>query len=457
MPVVLDPAAWWQQLAPGRIIASSMRGAPECQVLFELFASPRGKVWLGRIDLGSHAGRIVLLRETSDATRPQLAQAVDAAMHFVHPKLLKVLGVFSDQSRSFVASEYIPGVSLFEIIATVRKRQRAMVAGAAVRVIIDALKLVQQARAVLNAAGRPAARLLQADCIWVTDYGETLLSEAGVSAQLIASPSNALELGVDSESQDMLTASVELFHLASGRLMTGDMCKSARTHLSAPLAKVLEGVFSWDPTNGFANAEALAAGLAAMPPVLVGTEATVAEELRHLVADVLDERRRKLALLRGSSGLSDPEGATRVYGPVPGSGDDDDAEEATLAFDRAPHAPSMRELKRVVAVEKPLEPVSPAPALKPALASKPGGVFPEQPFGELPASRKWQPRPKPSGAGHRLKVARVRLLRRFHAQRALLERLLLGVLVVLIVVASVLVLTQPSRLRVLVEHVRALR
>jgi hypothetical protein len=439
------------------MIAASMRGAPECQVLFELFASPRGKVWLGRIDLGIHAGRIVLLRETNDATRPQLAQAVDAAKHFVHPKLLKVLGVVSDQSRSFVASEYIPGVSLFELIAMARKRQRAMVAGAAVRVIIDALKLVPQARAVLNAAGRPAARLLHADCIWVTDYGETLLSEAGVSAQLIASASSAQDLGVDSESQDMLTASVELFHLASGRLMTGDMCKSAKTHLSAPLAKVLEGVFSWDPTNGFAHAEALAAGLAAMPPVLVGTEATVAEELRHLMADVLDERRRKLALLRGSSGLSDPEGATRVYGPVPGS-EDDDSEEATLAFDRAPLAPSMRELKRVVAVEKPLEPESPAPVHRSSTPAKPAGVFPEQPFGELPAVRKRQPRRRePASTGQRLKLARARLLRRFYAQRATLERVLLGVLVLLIVVASVLVLTQPSRLHALVERVKSLR
>jgi len=390
-----------------------MRGAPECQVLFELFASPRGKVWLGRI--GSDAGRIVLLRETNEVARTQLAPAVDAAAHFVHPKLLKVLGLVEDQGRTFVASEYIPGVSLFEIIATVRKRQRPMMASGAVRIIIDALRLVTQGRALLNAAGRPAARLLYADCIWVTDYGETLLSEAGVSAHLVASASNTLDTRTDSESQDMLTAAVELFHLASGRLMTGDMAKSAKTHLSAPLAKTLEGVFSWEPRKGFESAEAFAAELASLPPALIATEATIAEELRHLVADVLDERLRKLALLRGGADMPDPEDATRVYGPVPKSGNDEAEEEATQAYEHAGQAQSMREVKRLVAIEEPLEPHGRAPAT----SERAVAVFLAQ----------WSP----------------------------LERVLLGVLVILIVIASALVLARPSRLHVLVDHVKALR
>jgi hypothetical protein len=439
-----------------------MRGAPECQVLFELFASPRGRVLLGRI--GSDAGRIVLLRETNDAARAQLAQAVDVATHFVHPKLLKVLGMVEAQGRTFVASEYIPGVSLFEIIATVRKRQRAMVAGAAVRVIIDALRLVAQGREVLNAARRPAARLLHADCIWVTDYGETLLSEAGVSAQLVASASNALDTGVDSESQDMLTAAVELFHLASGRLMTGDMVKTAKMHLSAPLAKTLERVFSWDPTSGFTNAEAFADGLAAMPKVLVGTEATVAEELERLLADVLDERRRKLALLSSIAGQTDPEGATVVYGPMPSSSDDDDddaAEEATLPFDRAVHAVSMRELKRVVKVEKPLEPDGPARRSRPA-AARPGGVFPEQPSRERehPGARKARPSPVPRSAGHRVETlprrSRPGVVARFLLPLSVVERVLIGVLVLLLAIASALALARPERVRALVEHVQVL-
>jgi hypothetical protein len=454
-----------------------MRGAPECQVLFELFASSRGKVLLGRI--GNDAGRIVLLREINDAARPQVAQAVEVAAHFVHPKLLKVLGMVQSQGRTFVASEYIPGVSVFEIIAMARKRQRAMIAGAAVRIIIDALKLVAPARAVLNAAGRPAARLLHADCIWVTDYGETLLAEAGVSAQLVFSASNALDTGVDSESQDMLTAAVELFHLASGRLMTGDMVKMAKTHLSAPLAKTLEGVFSWDPTSGFTSAEGFANGLAAMPPVLVGTEATVTEELQRLLADVLEERGRKLALLSSVAGLKDPEGATVVYGPMPSSNDDADGaeEEPTLPFDLPRHARPLRDLKRVVAVEKPLEPEGPArrskhPAAalaKPTAAAKPSSVFPGQrrtptrataPFSEPPAAKKARPSPVPRSAAQRRKATPVRtrpnLVHRFYADQALVERVLLGVLAILLVIATALALARPWRVRALVEHVKTL-
>jgi len=192
--------------------------------------------------------------------------------------------------------------------------------------------------------------------------------------------------------------------------------------LSAPLARALERVFSWDPKSRFASAEAFAEELAALPPALAANEATVAEELRHLVADLLDDRLRKLALLRGSAGLPDPDDATRVYGPVPG-GDDEDAEEAaTRAFERAPYEEALRDVKLARAVEESHEPQSPPPPSKTISAR-----------------------------------ARAFVVPRFDAHARIVERMLLGVLVVLLVIASALVLAQPSRLRVLVYHVKALR
>jgi hypothetical protein len=421
-----------------------MRGAPECQVLFELFASPRGKVWLGR--MGGDAGRIVLLRETNDAGRVELTRAVEVAAHSSHPKLLKVLGVVESQGRRFVASEYIPGASLFEIIAVVRKRQRAMMASSAVRIAIDALRLVAPARALSTAAGRAPGRFLHADCLWVTDYGETLLAEAGVSEHLVAS-ANKLDAGSDAESQDLRTAAVELFHLASARLMTGDMVKMAKTHLPAPLARTLEGVFSWDLTSGFTSAEAFAADLAALPTILVGSEATVAEELQLLLADVLEERRRKLAQLSSAAGPRDTEGVTVVYRPPPSRGDPDGAdqeEEATRPFALPRHGHSLRELKRVVPVEKPLEPErpprppNPVEVAKPPAATKPSGVSPSKHV-SLP------PRAAPRTVTPSARQRRVREI----------ERVLLGVLAALLIVACALAIARPGRVRSLLESVKA--
>jgi hypothetical protein len=420
-----------------------MAGVPECEVLFEMFASPRGKVWLGRLETSGQASRIVLLRELNEAARTQITQAVETARTFTHPKLLKVLGIVSDKTRSFVASEYIPGVSLFELVEAIRRRQRPMATDAAVRIIIDVLRLVSERAAAFKAAAKPPARLLYAECIWIADFGEALLAEAGVSAHLVPPPVSAsalLDPGMDAESQDVLTASVELFHLATGRLMTGDIRANAKMHLSSPLARVLEEVFSWRPSGGFDTAQGFATALSAMPPVLVGTEASVAEELRRLVTDLLDERRAKLMLLRGGSGSSDPEGPTRVYGSVSDpddTNDHDDGDETTRAFQRDGIAGDARQERRIVQPELPLPPEEPLEEL-PAVSSR---------GAKIPKKHRKNPLLLPLGA-------RAREALRVH--RALVERFLLGVLVVLVLIAVALAVVYPSRIRVVVDGVKAL-
>ena len=123
-----------------------MPADPPCEVLFELFNSPRGRLSLGRVGLDERAGRIVLLREISVEARAEVRPAVERARHFAHPKLLNVLGVFSCAGRAFIASEYVPGIALCELIALIRAKQRGMAVDVAVRVIRDALRLVGAGR-----------------------------------------------------------------------------------------------------------------------------------------------------------------------------------------------------------------------------------------------------------------------------------------------------------------------
>lgn|GEM_PF-1415474 len=312
-------------LMPGR----ARQNQPECQVLFELFGSPRGKVSLGRLSSGSEAGRIVMLRQIPDSALQQVTPAFELARGLTHPRLLKLLGVVSDRTHRYVASEYVPGLSLFELVARARARQQGMEVGAAVRVMIEALRAIVSARALLTEAGAAPVRLLNSDCVWLVDYGETLLSEVGVSAALLGGTQRAPESASDVEARDLMTAAVELYQLASGRLMTGDLSRAAKLHLPVPLAKLLEEVFSWQPSNAADGVGELADALSRLPPVLVGSEQLVGNELQRMGGELLEERRRKLAAFRSGS-LVDLEGATRVFVAVPAA-EEEAAEEATLA------------------------------------------------------------------------------------------------------------------------------
>ena len=393
-----------------------------------------------------------MLREVPEALRPQVAQAVAAVSGVTHPKLLKVLGMVSDQSRSYVASEYIPGVSLFELIATTRARSNAMATAAAVRVIIDALRLVSEARALLQRTAKPAGRLLHADCIWIADCGEALLAEAGVSAFLAAGSSSE----VDSEAQDMLTGAVELFHLASARLITGDVCASAKIHLSAPLSKVLESVFQGDPGAGFESAQGFAGALSAMPPVLVGNEALVAMELERLIADSLDARRRKLASFHdGASSALDIDGPTHFFGAVTGKGDE--ADEATRAYQRAP-SPSRSpptnggsNAKSQLGLQ--LSSLRPAPKLDLAHLLGPSSHSRLAVESRARAHPQESALPRPKDPWRTLAVAPPRLPRPAEA-RTWVANVATAVLVLLCVTLVALALTRPAWFQGVVEHVR---
>ncbi|HYP99451.1 MAG TPA: hypothetical protein VER96_12345 [Polyangiaceae bacterium] len=349
---------------------------PECQVLFELFGSPRGKVSLGRLSSGKDVGRIVMLRQIPEGTLRQATPAFDLAKSLAHPRLLKLLGVVSDRSHRYVASEYVPGVSLFELVARTRARQHGMAPGAAVRVMIDALRAVASARSLLTAAGAAPVRLLNSDCVWLVDYGEILLSEVGVSAALLGGPSQRMpDTASDVDARDVMTAAVELYQLASGRLMTGDLTRAAKLHLPVPLARVLEEAFTGQSPNGADGVGALADALAALPPVLVGREQEVVSELQRTSGDLLEERRRKLAAFRSGS-MVDIEGATRIFAARP-IAEEEAEEEATLAV------PYQRPVPRMLAV----------PALSTVTRTEPESHRPQRASSEPPPLQA-KPRPR---------------------------------------------------------------
>ncbi len=302
-------------------------GSPECEVLFELFSAPRGRVLLGRLNSGRETGRVVRLRAVDAAALPLASEAVAATRdhEFSCPELLKLLDVAEDGTQSYVASEYLPGVSLFELTARAR-RQGGMEVGAAVNIALSAMRRLEQAAALLAAAGRPRPRLFYADCIWIADYGETMLAEPGVSAYLGGNNAHdSQEVGADAELHDARAIAVELYQLISGKLLMGDLAR-ALADLPGPLARVLTGLLVFDEIEGYDPASGFAEALAALPPSLRGTDPLVAGEIRRLAGDVLDERERKLSEFRTGAGAG-TDGPTRVYS---GGAADYDSDELTV-------------------------------------------------------------------------------------------------------------------------------
>lgn len=360
-------------------------GSPECEVLFELFSAPRGRVLLGRLNSGRETGRVVRLRAIDAAALPLASEAVAATRdhEFSCPELLKLLDVAEDGTQSYVASEYLPGISLFELTARAR-RQGGMHVGAAVNIALSAMRRLEQAASLLAAAGRPRPRLFYADCIWIADYGETLLAEPGVSAYLGGNTTpDSQEVGADAELHDARAIAVELYQLVSGKLLFGDLAR-ALADLPAPLARVLTGLLVFDEIEGYDAASAFAEGLAALPPSLRATDPLVAGEIRRLAGDVLDERERKLSEYRTGAGAG-TDGPTRVYS---GGTADYDSDELTV---------QVQSFRRGVPV--PL--ISRAELLLPFTAAR------KQPAAEKPQLAETRP-----AARRRLAVAPPRSLRR---------------------------------------------
>ena len=283
---------------------------PACEVLFELFSAPRGKVLLGRVTTGRESGRVVRLRLIGDTLPLQLNDIVATTSTLTHPNLVKLLGIVFDGGQYYLASEHLPGVALFELIARARARQQGFELAAAVHVMLTALRLVEQAAGLLGAAGLERTRLLFTDSIWIAEFGETLLAEPGLGAHL--GGRGDPETGEQAIQGDTLTAAVELYHLATGKLLTGDLAEAVKAALPDPLAHTLTEVFRWSDTEASDTIASFSRALGRLPDELRSDEPRVAEALRRLAGDVLHERESKLAEYRPAMGLA-IDGPTRVY------------------------------------------------------------------------------------------------------------------------------------------------
>lgn len=294
-------------------MTSELAPAPSqagCEVLFELFHGPHGTVHLGRMLRGVDSGRLVVLRDVA-VLDPAVLAAVDLARSLAHPQLLKSLGAVRSASGPHLASEYVPGVSLLELEASVRKSHFPLRPGVAVRILKDALRAAAVTQRLLSdTAALSYTRCLFADTIWIAEFGDVLLTDVAVAPLLSKAPDTD---PTKAAAKDLLTAAIHLFQLASGEALTPAVTSKLSSYVPELLANTLARALGVDQSAPFANIEELVQALDQLPRELQAEESDVKDEIQRRVGASLTQRRNKLGLLELGAAKQDSEEVTRVF------------------------------------------------------------------------------------------------------------------------------------------------
>jgi len=282
----------------------------QCEALFELFTGTLGVLELGRLLKGSDAGRLVLLRKLAAAPSADLASASDLARSLAHPQLAKVLGIVHTQDAWYVASEYISGVSLFELTRTVAERGSPLDTAVAVRIVLDTLKAAKEAQQLLAVtANLHGVRSVHSESVWIARYGEVFISELLIASALAddrATPP------VD-DAASALEALARLLGAEASPEPTSAFDKATQVPGLSEVLLRLMGESRSEPTLD--DAIAALSELAGAP---IASEDDVAAELDRVVGLVLERRSQKIAMLeRASLNAPADDEATRYFRVFP--------------------------------------------------------------------------------------------------------------------------------------------
>lgn len=305
-------------------MSTQHRGSePECEVLFDLFTDRLGAVQLGRLLSGHDAGRLVTLRRLAGSASAELESAASRASKIAHPKLAKSLGIMRSGEVSFVASEHISGVTLFELGQAVTSSGISLSVSVAVRIVLDALRATQEAtRLLLEQVGQRGVRCVYPESVWIADFGETFLAEVLVAQRLdraVSMRNSVPSHSGTSVSADRLAAISELVRLTTGRAATSvPPSASDMARLPVELSAILLKGLAQNGPRGDDTLSAFVVDLAGIGSALIASEEAVSLQLQRVVGPLLDQRRKMLDMLERRSSPARGEDATKFFlAPAP--------------------------------------------------------------------------------------------------------------------------------------------
>lgn len=269
-----------------------------CDTLFELFRGGSGPLQLGRLDDGQSAPRLVTLRRLANLPTRELEGAARRAQSVSHPLLARMFGTYQHEDAWYIASEYIPGFTLFELGQTAVRQRSPVSPAVAVRIVLDALRVTAEAAQLIEES-TISARSLYPESLWISDSGTLYLSELLVAPVLARTTTGASYVavtgGMSAAALDARAAAVELARLACGRLMNGNpaswQTRELPEELSDVLARAVVGGPGTDSPASFANA------LSSLAPQLIAEREEVQAEVERLMGAERARRQEQLEKL----------------------------------------------------------------------------------------------------------------------------------------------------------------
>ncbi|MET0275376.1 MAG: hypothetical protein ABW211_00860 [Acidimicrobiia bacterium] len=270
-----------------------------------------GPLGLGRASGESDAGRFVTLRSLPSKDFARLESAVRRAASIAHPRLVKVLGLAWIDEVPYLASEYVDGLSVGELTRALATTETSVMQSVALRIGLDILQAVGDARAELRQRSVPALpRCLYPDTAWVATFGETLLSDVGVAGELANHAAHSArdrawsapsESDASSAEADVFATGALLFELLSGRDLASvrvdpshaipalDELPLRGPPIAKQLVELVARALALDPSDRFRDTEQMARAIIELPSHWLGSEAQVSaaiEPLAHRAADL---------------------------------------------------------------------------------------------------------------------------------------------------------------------------
>jgi hypothetical protein len=236
-----------------------------------------------------------------------LASDVDMARSIAHPKLLKLLGFVRSEGRSYLASEYVPGMALTELRAAVRRSAAPLRAAVAARIVRDALAASVTARELLrDATGIDPVSAFHPDVIWIAEFGETLLAPVPAELQRDQASSEVTS-GSAADSPAGL-----LLELSTGLTPAQVLADGIDAHLPAALAEALTGALSREARGRTDGDSALLERLSALQAPLLANDDQVKHELVRVAANALQLRRGLVGMSDEGTSEADANEATMI-------------------------------------------------------------------------------------------------------------------------------------------------
>ena len=257
----------------------------ECELLFELEASDTGPLHLGRLLGGTNGGRLVVLRHVEAGLIQACVRSVNASRGIAHPRLGKVLGFVGVGGQRYIASEYMEGCTLAELVQVATANGGSIEPAVASRIVLDALQAVIAGRKLLvSRDAAPEGRCFHADAVWIAEFGETFLLEIGILHHLGRTPPNPELEDLDGEDGDVMSAGAALLELLGG--------------IPGELERVTARALAPNRADSYDGPEAMVSALSDLPRELLATETKVSESVKRLLGQSFERRKLKLDMLR---------------------------------------------------------------------------------------------------------------------------------------------------------------